>query len=50
MKVTRLVAGFLALGLLLALPLACSGEEPTGWEAERKAGLVGEKAAGVILA
>ena len=35
---------------MIALPLACGGEEPTDREIEKKAELVGEKAAAVILA
>ena len=46
----RIVLWPLAWALLIALPLACGGEEPTDREVETKAELVGEKAAAVILA
>ena len=46
---TRLMVWTLALGLLLALPLACGGEEPTDREVDRKAERVAEKAAVVAL-
>ena len=46
----RIILWPLALTLLITLPLACGGEEPTDREVERKAELVGEKAAAVILA
>ena len=50
MNFRRAIAGFLAIALLLGMSLACGGEEPTDREVERKAELVGEKAAAVILA
>ena len=50
MSLTRAMVWTLAIGLLLVLPLACGGEEPTDREVETKAELVGEKAAAVILA
>ena len=50
MSLTRVMVWTLAIGLLLLLPLACGGEEPTDREVETKAELVGEKAAAVILA
>ena len=37
------------MGFLLALALACGGEEPTDREVDRKAELVGEKMAAVAL-
>ncbi len=50
MNLMRVISGALVLALLLALPIACGGEEPTDREVERKAELVGEKAGVVLLA
>jgi len=50
MGFTRAIICTMAVGLLLALPLACGGEEPTDREVTRKAEQVGEKAAVVLMA
>ena len=50
MTMTRAIICTLALGLLLTLPLACGGEEPTDREVTRRAEQVGEKAAVVLMA
>lgn len=50
MKVVKAMTLTLGTALLLALSLACGGEEPTDREVQRQAELVGEKAAAVVLA
>ena len=49
MNLMRVMVWILVMGLLAAPPLACGGEEPTDREVDRKAELVGEKAAVVLL-